>query len=63
MQIKRRPLKETKMILDLALSIILTFGAGGPTGDFNECPPASDNETVATSQVTTNSDAVKQAKK
>jgi hypothetical protein len=27
------------MILDLVLSVILTFGAGGPSNNFNECPP------------------------
>ena len=27
------------MILELLLSIVITFGASGPTGTFNECPP------------------------
>ena len=26
------------MILEILLSIVITFGASGPTGDFNECP-------------------------
>lgn len=49
------------MILDIVLSIVLTFVAGGPTGDFNECPAASYSETVATVQYTTNSGTVEQA--
>jgi hypothetical protein len=36
------------MILDLALSIILTFGASGPSNNFNECPPADQPDAVAT---------------
>ena len=43
--------KETKMILDLMLSIILTFGASGPSGNFNECPAAEQPDAVATVQV------------
>ena len=35
------------MILELALSIIVTFGAG-LSGNFGECPAASDPDTVAT---------------
>ena len=45
-----RPLKETKMILEILLSIIVTFGAGGPTGNFGECPTGSEPETVAVQQ-------------
>ena len=45
------------MILDIVLSIVLTFGAGGPIGNFNECPAAGDTETVATSQHTSSTDA------
>ena len=26
------------MILELLLSIVITFGASGPTSGFNECP-------------------------
>lgn len=36
------------MILELALSIILTFGAG-LSGNFSECPAASDPGTVSAS--------------
>lgn len=43
--------KEIKMILDLMLSIILTFGASGPSGNFDECPPADQPDTVAAVQV------------
>jgi hypothetical protein len=39
------------MILDLVLSIILTFGASGPSNNFNECPPADQPDTVAAVQV------------
>jgi len=28
------------MILELLLSIVITFGATGPTGGFDECPVA-----------------------
>ena len=28
------------MILELLLSIVITFGASGPTGNFEECPVA-----------------------
>ena len=42
-------MKETKMILELLLSIIVTFGPG-LSGNFGECPPASDSDTVATAQ-------------
>ena len=28
------------MILDILLSIVITFGASGPTGNFDECPTA-----------------------
>jgi|KBSSwiStaDraftv2_1062776.scaffolds.fasta_scaffold147980_4 hypothetical protein len=41
------------MILDLALSIILTFGASGPSNNFNECPPADQPDAVATVQANT----------
>ena len=44
-------LKETKMILDLVLSIIVTLGASGPSGNFNECPPADQPDAVAAVQV------------
>ena len=43
--------KETTMILDLVLSVILTFGASGPSNNFNECPPADQPDTVAAVQV------------
>ena len=36
------------MILELLLSIVITFGASGPTGDFNECPV--DNQTATVQQ-------------
>jgi hypothetical protein len=39
------------MILDLVISVILTFGASGPSNNFNECPPADQPDTVATMQV------------
>lgn len=39
------------MILDIVLSVILTFGASGPSGNFNECPPADQPDTVAAVQV------------
>ena len=39
------------MILDLVLSIIVTFGASGPSGNFNECPPADQPDAVAAVQV------------
>ena len=39
------------MILDVLLSIIITFGASGPSGDFNECPAADQPDTVAAVQV------------
>ena len=42
--------KETKMILEILLSIIITFGAQGPTNDFGECPATSEPETVAAQQ-------------
>jgi hypothetical protein len=35
------------MILDLVISIILTVGAGGPSNNFNECPPADQPDAVA----------------
>ena len=38
------------MILDVLLSIIITFGAG-PSGNFDECPPADQPDTVAAVQV------------
>lgn len=41
--------KETKMILEILLSIVITFGAG-LTGDFGECPASSQPETVAAQQ-------------
>jgi hypothetical protein len=28
------------MILEILLSIVITFGVSGPTGDFDECPVA-----------------------
>ena len=28
------------MILELLLSIVITFGASGPTGNFDQCPVA-----------------------
>ncbi len=34
------------MILELLLSIVITFGASGPTGDFNECPVTDQPVTV-----------------
>jgi hypothetical protein len=34
------------MILELLLSIVITFGVTGPTGDFNQCPPADQPATV-----------------
>ena len=49
------------MILDIVLSIVLTFAAGGPTGNFHECPAAGETETVATSQYTPSSSDVQQA--
>ena len=39
------------MILDLVISVILTFGAGGPINNFNECPPAEQPDAVAAVQV------------
>jgi hypothetical protein len=39
------------MILDLVISIILTFGAGGPSNNFNECPAADQPDAVAAVQV------------
>jgi hypothetical protein len=39
------------MILDIVLSVILTFGASGPTGNFDECPPAEQPDAVAAVQV------------
>lgn len=51
------------MILDIVLSIVVTFGSGGLTGDFGECPPADQTEVVATSQETSTTTAVKQTKK
>lgn len=39
------------MILDIVISVILTFGAGGPSNNFNECPPADQPDAVATAQV------------
>ena len=41
------------MILDILLSIVITFGASGPSGSFNECPLADQPDTVATVQATT----------
>lgn len=42
------------MILDLILSIVITLGgAQSPTGGFNECPPATDPDTVAAVLITT----------
>ena len=41
-----RPLEGDEMILDILLSIVITFGASGLTGNFNECPAASEPETV-----------------
>ena len=60
MKIRGVHIKETKMILDIVLSIILTFGASGPSGDFNECPAAGDTEPAVAAQ-TTNSAALQQA--
>lgn len=34
------------MILELLLSIVITFGATGPTGSFDECPVADQPATV-----------------
>ncbi len=34
------------MILEILLSIVITFGASGPTGNFDECPIANQPETV-----------------
>ena len=39
------------MILDLVISVILTFGAGGPSNNFNECPAAAQPDAVAAVQV------------
>ena len=41
--------KETKIMLEILLSIVITFGAG-LTGNFGECPAASQPETVAAQQ-------------
>ena len=38
------------MILEILLSIIITFGAPGPTGDFGECPAGGEPETVVAQQ-------------
>ncbi len=38
------------MILEILLSIIVTFGAQGPTNNFGECPATSEPETVAAQQ-------------
>ena len=43
-------MKETKMILELFLSIIVTLGAG-LSGNFNECPPSDQPDAVAAVQV------------
>jgi hypothetical protein len=34
------------MILELLLSIVITFGTTGPTGNFEECPAADQPVTV-----------------
>lgn len=34
------------MILEILLSIVITFGASGPSGDFNECPGTDQPATV-----------------
>ena len=41
--------KETRMILEILLSIVITFGAG-LTADFGECPAGREPETVAAQQ-------------
>ena len=51
------------MILEIALSIVVTFG-GALTGNFGECPAASDPATVSAPQDTTSTTTtVKQPKK
>ncbi len=41
-----RLLEGDKMILELLLSIVIVFGASGPTGNFDECPIADQPATV-----------------
>ena len=34
------------MILEILLSIVIAFGASGPTGNFDECPTGDQPATV-----------------
>jgi hypothetical protein len=51
------------MLLELALSIVIAFGAGDISGGFNECPPATQPDVVSAPQDTTTTTTVKQSKK
>jgi len=51
------------MLLELALSIVIAFGAGEVSGGFNECPPAPQTDVVSAPQDTTTTTTVKQSKK
>jgi hypothetical protein len=39
-------LEGDNMILEILLSIVIAFGASGPTGDFNQCPTDGQPATV-----------------